>query len=241
MRIDVLSIFPDLVDSFTKESLIGKARKSNLLDLRLHNIRDHATDRHSSVDDAPFGGGAGMVMKPEPIFETFEQGSCSRPLIYLNPAGQRFDQVVARELASLESFSLLCGRYEGVDERVRSHLVDREISIGDYVLSGGEVAALVVIEAVVRLLPNAVGNASSIEEESFSSGLLEHPHYTRPAEYRGWRVPEVLLSGNHPRIERWRLLRSLLRTEQTRPDLLEARGGITESERIEISGLGFPD
>jgi tRNA (guanine37-N1)-methyltransferase len=232
MRIDVFSIFPALVDDFCSASLLGKARESQMLDLRCHDIRDHTTDVHRSVDDTPFGGGAGMLMRPEPIFAAVEAVQPPRPLLLLGPGGRKLDQSFAAELAALDGFSLLCGRYEGVDHRVREHLVDAEVSIGDLVLSGGEVAALVVIEAVVRLREGAMGNAQSPVTESFgSTGLLEEPQYTRPAEFRGWAVPEVLRSGDHARIARWRLAQSLHRTITLRPDLLDARGGISEAEQ----------
>src|SRR5829696_1040574 len=197
MRVDVFTIFPDMVGNFAEQSLIGKARRSGVLDVRVHDLRSCATDPHRSVDDAPFGGGAGMVLMPEPIFRAVEAVDPPRPLYYLGPAGSRFDQAIARDLATLDGFSLLCGRYEGVDERVLEHLVDGELSIGDYVLGGGEVAAMVVLETVGRLLPGVMGNESSAEDESFSDGLLEYPQYTRPADFRGHEVPEVLRSGDH--------------------------------------------
>lgn len=232
MRIDVFTIFPDLVDSFCAESLLGKTRTSGLLDLRLHDPREHTSDVHRTVDDSPFGGGAGMVMKPEPLFAAVEAAAPPRPLFLLGPGGRRFDQGMAHELAAGGGFSLLCGRYEGVDHRVREHLVDAELSVGDVVLNGGEVAACMVIEAVVRLLPGAMGNSASPVHESFgASGLLEEPHYTRPATYRGWDVPEVLRGGDHARIERWRRAQALHRTLRYRPDLLEARGGLSETDR----------
>ena len=232
MRVDVFTVFPGLVDGFCSDSLLGKARDRSLLDLRLHDPREHTTDVHRTVDDAPFGGGAGMLMKPEPLFASVENADPPRPLFLLGPGGRRFDQAMARELSELGGFSLVCGRYEGVDHRVRQHLVDDELSVGDVVLNGGEVAACLVIEAVVRLLPGAVGNAASPITESFgASGLLEEPQFTRPAEFRGWSVPEVLRSGDHARIARWRHAQALHRTIAARPDLIEARGGITDAER----------
>jgi tRNA (guanine37-N1)-methyltransferase len=232
VRIDVFTIFPGLVDSFCAESMLGKARSSGLLDLRLHDPRDHTTDVHRTVDDAPFGGGAGMVMKPEPLFDAVEAAQPPRPLFLLGPGGRRFDQTVAHELASGAGFSLISGRYEGVDHRVREHLVDGELSVGDVVLNGGEVAACLVIEAVVRLLPGAMGNEDSPLSESFgTAGLLEEPQFTRPAEFRGWAVPEVLRGGDHARIARWRHAQALHRTLHDRPDLIEARGGLDETER----------
>jgi tRNA (guanine37-N1)-methyltransferase len=232
VRIDVFTIFPALVDSFCSESLLGKARQQKLLDLRLHDLREHTDDVHRTVDDTPFGGGAGMVMKADPIFRSVEAASPPRPLFLLGPGGRRFDQRLADELAVSGGFSLLCGRYEGIDHRVRAHLVDDELSIGDVVLSGGEVAACLVIEAVARLLPGAMGNSDSPVTESFGpSGLLEEPQFTRPAEYRGWAVPEVLRSGDHARIARWRRAQALHRTLRDRPDLVDARGGLSADDR----------
>jgi len=231
LRIDVFSLFPGLVDRFCSESLLGKARGSGLLDLRCHDIRDQASDIHRTVDDAPFGGGAGMVMQAQPIFEAVEVADPPRPLFLLGPGGKPFDQAMADELAGTEGFSLLCGRYEGVDHRVRQHLVDGEISIGDVVLSGGEVAACVVIEAVSRLREGAMGNAASPITESFgASGLLEEPQFTRPAEFRGWEVPEILRSGDHARIERWRHAQRLHRTIRDRPGLIDTAGGLTTDD-----------
>lgn len=232
MRIDVFTIFPGLIESFCAESLLGKAQGNGLVELRAHDLREHATDLHRTVDDAPFGGGAGMVMKPEPIFASVEAAGPPRPLFLLGPGGRRFDQAMAHELAALDGFSLLCGRYEGVDHRVREHLVDDELSVGDVVLSGGEVAACLVIEAVVRLIPGAMGNDASPRAESFGdAGLLEEPQFTRPAEFRGWTVPETLRSGDHARIDRWRRAQALHRTLRYRPDLVEVAGGLTEVDR----------
>ena len=232
MRIDVFTIFPGMIDAFCAESMLGKARSSGLLDLRLHDPRDHTSDVHRTVDDAPFGGGAGMVMKPEPLFDAVEAAQPPRPLLLLGPGGHRFDQRVAKSLSAGSGFSMIAGRYEGVDHRVREHLVDGELSVGDVVLNGGEVAACLVIEAVVRQLPGAMGNEESPLNESFgATGLLEEPQFTRPADYRGWEVPEVLRSGDHARIARWRLAQALHRTLRDRPDLIEARGGLDESDR----------
>ena len=232
MRIDVFTIFPALVDSFCGESLLGKARANGVLELQLHDLREHTSDVHRTVDDAPFGGGAGMVMKPEPIFASVEAVVPPRPLFLLGPGGRRFDQVMARELAAMGGFSLLCGRYEGVDHRVREHLVDDELSVGDVVLSGGEVAACLVIEAVARLLPGAMGNEASPISESFDeSGLLEEPQFTRPSDFRGWVVPDTFRGGDHARIERWRRAQALHRTLRYRPDLVEAAGGLSELDR----------
>ncbi|NNE73441.1 MAG: tRNA (guanosine(37)-N1)-methyltransferase TrmD [Acidimicrobiales bacterium] len=237
MRIDVFTIFPQLIGDFTAEALLGKAQGKGLIDVRAHDIRAQTSDVHGTVDDAPYGGGAGMVMMPEPVFAAVEHVEPPRPLIYLGPGGRRFDQGVARELAELDGFSLLCGRYEGVDERVRSHLIDEELSVGDYVLAGGEVAALVVIEAVARLVPGVMGNAASAEDESFADGLLEYPHYTRPAEFRGWPVPEILRSGDHARIARWRRAMALRRTIAERPDLIAARGGLTAEDEALLAAF----
>ncbi len=225
LRIDVFSLFPDIVDGFCSASLLGKARSRGLLDLQIHDIRDQATNVHRTVDDQPFGGGAGMVMKPEPIFDAVQAAQPPRPLLLLSPGGRRFDQTMANELAdtaaSSGGFSLLCGRYEGVDHRVRQHLCDGEVSVGDVVLSGGEVGACLIIEAVTRLLDGAMGNAESPVTESFgASGLLEEPQFTRPATFRDWEVPEVLRSGDHQRIERWRKAQRLHRTLRERPDLI---------------------
>jgi len=231
MRIDVITIFPDMVADFAGRSLLGKARARGLLDVRIHDLRSAAVDPHRSVDDAPFGGGAGMVLMPEPIFATVEAVQPPRPLFLLGPGGRRFDQAMARELAGCGGFSLLCGRYEGVDARVRDHLVDDELSIGDVVLAGGEVAAMVVLEAVGRLIAGVMGNATSADDESFSDGLLEYPQYTRPAVLRGWEVPEVLRSGDHGRVARWRRAQSLDRTRRLRPDLIAARGGLSDEDR----------
>ena len=232
MRIDVFTLFPGLVEGFCSEGLLGKARRNDVLDLRLHDPREQTTDVHGTVDDAPFGGGAGMLMKPEPLFDAVEAADPPRPIFLLSPGGRRFDQQVASELSAAQGFSLLCGRYEGVDHRVREHLVDAELSVGDVVLNGGEIAACLVIEAVTRLLPGAMGNADSPVSESFgAAGLLEEPHYTRPASYRGWDVPDVLRSGDHGLVARWRRAQALHRTVRARPDLIEARGGITDDER----------
>ncbi len=231
MRIDVLTIMPDLVTAFAGTSLMGKARDKGLLDLRVHDVRERTTDVHRTVDDSPFGGGAGMVLMAEPIFRTVEEVEPPRPLYLLGPGGRTLTQGLAEELASTDGFSLLCGRYEGVDDRVREHLCDGELSVGDYVLNGGEVAAMVVVEAVARLVPGVMGNAESAAEESFSTGLLEHPQFTRPAEFRGWEVPPVLRSGDHAAVARWRRAQALLRTLRLRPDLIEAAGGLTAEDR----------
>ena len=239
MRIGVFTCLPQLVEPVLSGSLLGKACQSGVLDVRVHDLRDFTTDKHRSVDDTPFGGGPGMVLAPEPIFAAVEAVDPPRPLFLLGPGGRRFDQPLARELAAGSGFSLLCGRYEGVDERVRTHVVDDELSIGDFVLAGGEVAALAVIEAVTRLVPGVMGNDASAEDESFSDGLLEYPQYTRPASFRDWEVPEVLRSGDHGRVARWRRAQSLARTVARRPDLLEARGGLSDDERALLAEFGL--
>jgi tRNA (guanine37-N1)-methyltransferase len=220
VRIDVFTIFPEYLSGPLDLSLIGRARERGLVDLRLHDPRDHTDDRHRTVDDTPFGGGPGMVMRPEPIFDAVEAARPPRPLLLLSASGRSFDQAYAGELAATDGFSLLCGRYEGVDQRVADHLCDGEVSVGDVVLAGGEVGALLIIEAVTRLLPGVMGNDASGVEESFAAGLLEYPQYTRPAEYRGWAVPEVLRSGDHARIAAWRQEQARERTAARRPDLL---------------------
>ncbi|MEI8002554.1 MAG: tRNA (guanosine(37)-N1)-methyltransferase TrmD [Actinomycetes bacterium] len=231
MRIDVFTIFPEYLAGPLAASLLGRARDRGLLDLRVHDLRDWSEDRHRSVDDPPFGGGAGMVMTPGPIFAAVEAVAPPRPLLLCSAAGRPFDQTFARDLADGDGFSLLCGRYEGVDQRVADHLCDGEVSVGDVVLAGGEVASLVVVEAVARLVPGVMGNEESGAEESFSDGLLEYPHYTRPAEFRGWAVPEVLRSGDHGRVRRWRRAEALRRTLQRRPDLL-GRPLVAEEEAL---------
>lgn len=229
MRVDVLTIFPEAFRGPLDVSIVRRAREDGLLELFVHDIREHALDRHRSVDDYPFGGGAGMVMRVDVLDRALEHVRSAAPerglVVYLSPAGERLNDRIVRELAREERLILVCGRYEGVDERFIEHCVDREISIGDYVLTGGELPAMVLIDAVTRHIPGALGDAASPEEESFADGLLEHPQYTRPAEYRGWRVPEVLLSGHHARIEAWRREQRLARTRERRPDLLCERDG----------------
>jgi tRNA (guanine37-N1)-methyltransferase len=220
LRIDLLTLFPEMFTGPVDVSIIQRARKSGLLDLRVHNLRDYTHDNYKTVDDRPFGGGPGMVLKPEPIFEAVEAvADQATRVILMSPAGRPFDQTAARELARQERLLFICGAYEGVDERVRQELADDELSIGDYILTNGSLAAMVVIDAVTRLLPGALGDDQSALDESFSQGLLEYPHYTRPAEYRGWKVPPVLLSGNHAEIEKWRREQAALRTQTRRPDL----------------------
>lgn len=220
MRIHVLTIFPEFFASPLETSLVGKAREDGVLDIELHDLRDHGKGAHRQVDDAPFGGGAGMVMMIEPVDEAL-QPLMGTHRVLLTPAGQPLDQETLDRWATLDELTLVCGRYEGVDERVAEHLVDEEVSLGDYVLLGGEVGALAIIEGVTRLLPGVVGNPDSVQAESFRDGLLEEPQYTRPAEYRGWPVPEVLVSGDHGKVEDWRRDQREQRTRERRPDLLE--------------------
>lgn len=233
LTIEIFTLFPALFEPALRESILGRAIARGLLTVGLYNIRDQATDKHQVTDDAPYGGGGGMVMKPEPIFAAVESvlGSPpSLPVILLTPQGAPFTQEKAWSLAEKPGFALLCGRYEGVDERVREHLATEELSIGDYVLSGGELAALVVVEAVARLLPGALGDEEGARDDSHSSGLLEYPHYTRPPEFRGWGVPDILLSGNHAQVRKWRREQALRRTLARRPDLL-ARAELTDEEK----------
>jgi len=242
VRVDVFTIFPEYLAGPLGTSLLGRARERGLLDLRVHDIRDWTDDRHRSVDDTPFGGGAGMVMTPGPLFAAVEAVEPPRPLLLCAAAGRRFAQPMAQELAAGQGFSLLCGRYEGVDQRVADHLCDGEISVGDYVLAGGEAAALVVIEAVARLVTGVMGNEESADQESFAGAaevgaLLEYPQYTRPAEFRGWSVPEVLRSGDHGRVDRWRRAQALRRTLERRPDLLDRP--LTPDEECLLAD--FPD
>lgn len=235
MRIDVISIFGDYLAPL-RLSLVGRAIADGLIDLEVHDLRDFTHDRHRTVDDKPFGGGAGMVLKPEPIFEAAEHLANDRTrVILMDPAGRRFDQKLAQELAREEHLLLICGSYEGVDERVREMLVDDELSIGDYVLTNGGLPAMVVIDVVTRLLPGALGDETSAADESFSQGLLEYPHYTRPAEFRGMQVPEVLLSGNHAEIRRWRENQAQLRTAKRRPDLLKTDGAVDSLQQKQES------
>ncbi|HEU4831599.1 MAG TPA: tRNA (guanosine(37)-N1)-methyltransferase TrmD [Actinomycetota bacterium] len=223
MRIDVVTIFPGIFEGPLRESLLGRAIAAGLLDVRVHDLRDSTSDKHRQVDDESYGGGPGMVLKPEPVFAAVESlGAGDRRTLLLSPAGRRLDQGLARELATEPWLVLICGRYEGVDERVVEGLPAEEVSIGDYVVAGGEVPALVVLEAVTRLVPGVIGREESHERDSFGDGgVLDHPHYTRPAEFRGMRVPETLLSGNHAEIERWRREAALEKTRRNRPDLLE--------------------
>ena len=222
MKIDVLTLFPAMFAGPLDESIIMRARKKGLLDLKVHQLRDWTHDRHKTVDDKPFGGGPGMLLKPEPLFEAVESLKRERTkVILLSPAGRKFSQPIARELAQEKDILLVTGHYEGFDERVREGLADDELSIGDYVLTNGALPAMVVIDAVARLLPGVLGDDTSSSDESFSHGLLEYPQYTRPAEFRGMKVPEVLLNGNHAEIEKWRREQAKLRTKAQRPDLLK--------------------
>ncbi|MFL5659732.1 MAG: tRNA (guanosine(37)-N1)-methyltransferase TrmD [Ktedonobacteraceae bacterium] len=218
MHFDIFTLFPAMFQGPFSESMLRRAQERELLSITLHNIRAATTDKHHVVDDYPYGGGAGMVMKPEPIFAAIEPVHQGGPIILLTPQGRLFNQRIAQELAQQPRITLLCGHYEGIDERVRQHLVTDEISIGDYVLTGGELAAMIVVDAVSRLLPGVLAE-ESIHEESHTSGLLEYPQYTRPPEFRGWCIPDVLLSGNHAEIARWRRKESLRLTRQRRPDL----------------------
>jgi len=221
MKIDVLTLFPAMFAGPLDESIIMRARKAGLLDLKIHQLRDWTHDRHKTVDDRPFGGGPGMLMKPEPLFEAVESLKReSTKVILLSPSGRKFSQAIARELAEQKDLLLVTGHYEGFDERVREGLADDELSIGDYVLTNGALPAMVVIDAVTRLLPGVLGDDDSSRDESFSHGLLEYPQYTRPAEFRGMKVPEVLMNGNHAEIEKWRAEQARLRTKEQRPDLL---------------------
>jgi len=223
VKIDILTLFPEMFDGVLNSSILGKAQEKGIVQFQVINFRDYSESKHGTVDDTPYGGGGGMVLKPEPIFRAVEAvaGDAKPRVILMCPQGRSYDQKMAEELAGEEHLVFICGHYEGYDERIRQYLVTDEISIGDYVLTGGELAAMVVIDSVVRLQPGALGNQSSAEKDSFTTGLLEYPHYTRPAEFRGWKVPDILLSGHHANIERWRLKESLRRTRERRPDLLE--------------------
>jgi tRNA (guanine37-N1)-methyltransferase len=243
MRFDVFTLFPDVFMPYLETSILHRARINGLVEVQLHNIRDWTTDRHHVCDDMPYGGGGGMVMKPEPVFTAVESvlgAPPSCPLVLLDPQGRVFTQAIAQQLSQFPHLGLLCGRYEGIDERIRQHLVTDEISIGDYVLSGGELPALVLIEAITRLIPGVLGDPKGAWDDSHASGLLEYPHYTRPPEFRGWSVPEVLLSGDHTRIAKWRHQQALLRTRQRRPDLLE-KADLSESDRDFLSKSELED
>lgn len=239
MRIDILCLFPEMFVSPFSHSIVKRAEGKGLVEVVAHNIRDFAHDRHATVDDYPYGGGAGMVLKPEPVFEAVEHvrgltGAADSPVVLLSPRGRLFTEAVAAELAASDHLVLICGHYEGVDERVSEHLATCELSIGDYVLTGGELAAMVVVDAVVRLLPGVLGSEESAADESHAGGLLEYPHYTRPEQFRGWGVPPVLLSGHHGEISAWRRRQSIMATAARRPDLL-SRVTLSDKERTWIS------
>lgn len=243
MQFEVFTLLPEVFPPYLESSILQRASQRGLLDVRLHNIRDWARDKHHTTDDTPFGGGGGMVMKPEPIFDAVEsilgpEAGC--PIILLSPQGRVFTHAVARELSAHERIALICGRYEGFDERIRQHLVTDEISIGDYVLTGGELPAMILIDALTRLLPGVLGDPDGAEDDSHANGLLEYPHYTRPPDFRGWTVPDILVSGDHAKIEKWRREQSLLRTLERRPDLLE-KADLSEKERkfIENQKVNF--
>jgi tRNA (guanine37-N1)-methyltransferase len=241
MRFDVFTLLPETLSPYLQASILQKAAERGLIEIALHNIRDWTRDKHHTTDDTPYGGGGGMVMKPDPVFEAVEsvlglQPAC--PVIMLSPQGRVFSQRVADELSRHERLALICGRYEGVDERVHEHLVTDEISVGDYVLTGGELPALIVIDAVARLIPGVLGDPEGAADDSHATGLLEYPHYTRPPEFRGWRVPDVLLSGNHGEVDRWRREQSLLRTLERRPDLL-AKADLSKKDLEFLKKHGF--
>jgi tRNA (guanine37-N1)-methyltransferase len=254
MQFEVFTLLPEVFPPYLESSILQRAQQRGLVDVRVHNIRDYTHDKHHTTDDTPYGGGGGMVMKPEPVFEAVESvlgldpGRLQPPgipVILLDPQGRVFNQRVAEELSRYERIALLCGRYEGVDERIREHLVTDEISIGDYVLTGGELPALILIDAVSRLIPGVLGDPTGAEDDSHSMGLLEYPHYTKPSEYRGWKVPEVLLSGDHAKIEKWRREQALIRTFHKRPDMIE-KAELNDKEKKFVESLkltvpGKPD
>jgi len=242
IHFDIFTLFPEMFAGAFDESMLKRARAANLAEFSLHNIRDYTTDKHHVTDDTPFAGGGGMVMKPEPVFAAVEsvlRDELRRvPIVLLSPQGRVFSQTIARELAEHPRLALICGHYEGVDERVRAHLATDEISIGDYVLTGGEIAAMVIVDAVTRLIPGVLGDPAAPSKDSHANGLLEGPQYTKPAEYRGWKVPEILLSGNHAEIAKWRRREALRRTFESRPELLE-RVDLSEEEKEFLRGLGW--
>ena len=233
MQFEVFTLLPEVFPSYLETSIIKRARERDLINVRVHNIRDYTHDKHHTTDDTPYGGGGGMVMKPEPVFEAIEtvlglnpdptqpEPASNIPIILLTPQGRVFNQSIAQELSTHPHIILLCGRYEGIDERIREHLVTDEISIGDYVLTGGELPALILIDAIARLLPDVLGDPTGAQDDSHAMGLLEYPHYTRPPEFRGWKTPDILLSGDHAKIDKWRREQALLRTFNKRPDMLE--------------------
>jgi tRNA (guanine37-N1)-methyltransferase len=245
MQFEVFTLLPEVFAPYLESSILLRARQRGLIDVRLHNIRDYTHDKHHTTDDTPYGGGGGMVMKPEPVFEAIESvlGFTAdptqpppAPVILLTPQGRVFNQRIAEELSGHERIALLCGRYEGVDERIREYLVTDEISIGDYVLTGGELPALMIIDAVSRLIPGVLGDPTGAQDDSHSMGLLEYPHYTKPSEFRGWKVPDVLLSGDHAKIEKWRREQALTRTFNKRPDMLE-KAELDEKDKKIVEGL----
>ena len=248
MLFEVFTLLPEVFPPYLESSILKRASQRGLISVNIHNIRDYTHDKHHTTDDTPYGGGGGMVMKPEPVFEAFEtvlgltshlsspEPETNTPIILLTPQGRVFNQSIAEELSGHERIALLCGRYEGVDERIREHLVTDEISIGDYVLTGGELPALMIIDAVSRLIPGVLGDPTGAEDDSHSMGLLEYPHYTKPAEFRGWKVPDVLVSGDHAKIEKWRREQALLRTFNKRPDMLE-KAELSEKDKKYIEKL----
>ncbi len=240
MEFDVFTLLPEVFPSYLETSILKRARERGLIDVRVHNIRDYTHDKHHVTDDTPYGGGGGMVMKVEPVFEAVESvlgAEHNTPVILLTPQGRTFNQSIAQELARHSRLALICGRYEGFDERIREHLATDEISIGDYVLTGGELPALIIIDAVSRLLPNVLGDPTGAMDDSHAMGLLEYPHYTRPPEFRGWKVPDVLLSGNHAKINKWRREQALLRTLKKRPDMLE-KADLTQQDIKFLENVG---
>ena len=247
MQFEVFTLLPEVFPPYLDTSILNRARQRGLIDVRVHNIRDYTHVKHHTTDDTPYGGGGGMVMKPEPVFEAVESvlgleapqaQPINVPVILLTPQGRVFTQRVAEELSRYERIALLCGRYEGVDERIREHLVTDEISIGDYVLTGGELPALMIIDAVSRLLPGVLGDPTGAEDDSHSMGLLEYPHYTKPPEFRGWKVPDVLASGNHAKIDEWRRQQALTRTFHKRPDMLE-KADLTKEDLKFLKSIGY--
>lgn len=243
MQFDIFTILPEVFTPYLESSILQRARQRGLIEIRIHNIRDYTHDKHHTTDDTPYGGGGGMVMKPEPLFEAVESvlgplqnETAPVPVILLTPQGRVFNQRIAEELSRYERIALICGRYEGVDERIREHLVTDEISIGDYVLTGGELPALVIIDSLSRLIPGVLGDPDGAQDDSHSMGVLEYPHYTRPPEFRGWSVPEVLLSGDHGKIERWRRQQALLRTFTKRPDMLE-KADLSDADKKVLESL----
>jgi len=248
MQFEVFTLLPEVFPSYLETSIIKRARERELINVRVHNIRDYTHDKHHMTDDTPYGGGGGMVMKPDPVFEAIEtvlglnaeptqpKPDSNIPIILLTPQGRVFNQSIAQELSQHSHIVLLCGRYEGIDERIREHLVTDEISIGDYVLTGGELPALILIDAISRLLPDVLGDPTGAQDDSHAMGLLEYPHYTRPPEFRGWKIPDVLLSGAHAKIDKWRREQALLRTFKKRPDMLE-KAELSKEDRKFVEGL----